>query len=183
MGEPPPTLIFSITFTPTAIGLIPLTIFRCLSSVQWGVSMRRSPLKETVFQSRLSPHCPAFSKDHRLYQQTILPGSAFIEMALAAGAKVFNTPVALKAFVIQQPLILPTAGRTVQLILTQESASASAQIFSLSEEGEESWTLHSAGKIVECPSTSAQIDLARLQNRLTPAAGVMCRSGVTPCRW
>ena len=128
----------------------------------------RSPLKETVYQSRLSPNCPAFLKDHRLYQQTILPGAAFIEMALAAGAKVFNTPVALEDFVIQQPLILPTAGKIVQLILTQESASASVQIFSLSEEGE-SWTLHSAGKVVECPSTSARIDLAQLQKRLTPA--------------
>ena len=128
----------------------------------------RSPLKETVFQSRLSPHCPAFLKDHRLYQQTVLPGTAFIEMALAAGATVFNTPVALEDFVIQQPLILPTAGKTVQLILTQESKSASIQIYSLSEEGE-SWTLHSAGKIVECPLTSARIDLAQLQKRLTPA--------------
>ena len=120
-----------------------------------------SALKEILFQSQLSQDSPAFLKDHRVYQKAVLPGAAYLEMALAAGAAVLKSShIVLEDLVIQQALILPEEIQTVQLIMSKEStgstpleaaqSASTFQIYSLvtGDEESQSWKLHCSGKIV-----------------------------------
>ncbi|AFY78333.1 polyketide synthase family protein [Pleurocapsa sp. PCC 7327] len=136
----------------------------------------RSPLKEIIFESQLAPDMPAFLKDHRIFQQVILSGTAYLEMALAAGiAALKSTKLVLENVTIQQALILPEEEcQTVQLILSQQDTGTSFEIYSLISEGEESWKLHCSGKIlVKEPDTqSEQIDLARLRGQFASELSV-----------
>ena len=121
-----------------------------------------SALKEIQFESQISQDAPAFLEHHRIYQTAIAPATAYLEMALAAGAAVFKSDnLVLEQVVIQQALILPEEeGKTLQLILTPEGSKASYfQIFSLTtdeENSEPSWTLHACGKVLEQGGSCAE---------------------------
>ncbi|OKH23568.1 polyketide synthase [Hydrococcus rivularis NIES-593] len=136
----------------------------------------RSPLKEIIFESQLAPDKPAFLKDHRIFQQVILPGTAYLEMALAAGiAGLKSTKLVLENVTIQQALMLPEEEcQTVQLILSQEDTGTSFEIYSLISEDEESWKLHCSGRIVvrEENTEPQQIDLARLRGQFASELSV-----------
>lgn len=115
----------------------------------------RSAFKETLFESQLSINLQPFLVDHQVYGMVVLPGAAYLEIAVAAAAAVFGSgPYVLKEVLIQEALVLPKdADRIVQLILTPSGVGeASFQILSLAEEdGEDdstpTWTQHAAGKI------------------------------------
>jgi myxalamid-type polyketide synthase MxaB len=124
----------------------------------------RSPLKEIIFESQLAPNTPAFLKDHRIFQQTVLPGTAYLEMALASGAEVFKSNnLMIEDFIVQQALTLPeNKTQNVQIILSKESTGTSFQIYSLVSEND-SWQLHSSGKIITTEQVTESIDIAQLR--------------------
>jgi acyl transferase domain-containing protein/acyl-CoA synthetase (AMP-forming)/AMP-acid ligase II/NADPH-dependent curcumin reductase CurA/acyl carrier protein len=128
-----------------------------------------SALKEILFQSVLSSDTPAFLKDHRIYEKCVLPGSAYLEMALAGGASVLKaTTLKLEDVAIRQALIFSeSAPQTVQLILSQESTGLLFQIYSQDLGNLDSWRLHSSGKIgFFAPDTAIErVDLAQLRDR------------------
>jgi len=117
----------------------------------------RSPLTETLFESQLTPEVQRFLVGHQVYGMVVLPGAAYLEMALAAGAKVLGSNLGsgsttLKDVVIQEALVIPEdASRTTQLILTPDgTGEALWRIVSLATEGEDgpnAWTQHAIGKI------------------------------------
>jgi acyl transferase domain-containing protein/acyl carrier protein len=113
----------------------------------------RSALKETLFESELSIDLQPFLVGHQVYGMVVLPGAAYLEFALAAGAAVLGSgSYALKDVSIQEALVIPEdASRFVQLILTPEcGGEASFRILSLSAEAEDdatSWTQHATGKV------------------------------------
>ena len=127
--------------------------------------------QEIRFQSQISQDSPAYLKDHCIFTKPILPATAYIEMALAAGATVFKSNnLLLENFTIEQPLILAEAElKTLQLLLTPEGTlDYSFQIFSLipKENNEEtSCILHASGKIVvkDKEALLPQFELAKLQ--------------------
>ncbi len=127
-----------------------------------------SALKDIVFQSVLTPDTPAFLKDHCVYERVVLPGAAYIEMALAASSEVLkNKAFRLEKVDIEQALILSTEPQLVQLILSKEAAGYSFAIYSLDTD-EENWTLHTSGKIVVTQTNAPkQIDIAELQSKFT----------------
>jgi acyl transferase domain-containing protein/NADPH:quinone reductase-like Zn-dependent oxidoreductase len=123
---------------------------------------QRLPLagaREIYFESRVSPRSPAFLGHHRFGGRVVFPFTAFIEMALAAGARVLNSNrVALANTVVHQMLVLPeNATRTLQVILTTHDGegaaanrqrSAAFQIYSRdTAEAESGWTLHATGEL------------------------------------
>ncbi|QSJ15493.1 type I polyketide synthase [Nostoc sp. UHCC 0702] len=134
-----------------------------------------SALKAIQFESEIHPDSPLFLKDHCVYGNVIVPGTAYIEMALAAGVKVFKSErVTLADITIHQPLILSAnTNQKVQLILTAEESSAySFEIFSLASDEDEidaTWLLHAAGKIIleEQNLDITQVDLATLKPQYT----------------
>jgi malonyl CoA-acyl carrier protein transacylase len=127
--------------------------------------------KEIRFEAQIGAQSPAYLEHHRVFQTTILPATAFLEMALAAGNAVFKSePLILQEVVIEQALILPENEiKAVQLFLTPDAAATySFQIFSITIEDEEPrWTRHVSGKILEGQPETSTINLADWQAQCT----------------
>jgi myxalamid-type polyketide synthase MxaB len=122
------------------------------------------------FESHISQHSPKFIEHHRIYEAVILPATAYLEMALSAGAAVFKSDnVLLENVVIQQALMLDEGDRkTIQIVLKpEETATYSFQIFSLSADDTEeaTWALHASGNLrAGNPNLDAPLtDLSALQ--------------------
>jgi len=130
---------------------------------------------EIHFEAQIGQNSPTFLRHHCIFETAILPASAYLEMALAAGAVVFKSDnLVLEGVVIQQALILSEDKRTaVHLILIPEDTRVfSFQIFS-STTGEENveslWTLHASGKVMlkDLDSEPPAVDLSALQAKCT----------------
>ncbi len=131
-----------------------------------------SALKDIVFQSVLTLDTPAFLKDHCVYEQIVLPGAAYIEMALAAASQVLKNQVRLEKVDIQRALILAAKPQLVQLILSKEAADYSFAIYSLDKTDTENWTLHTSGKIVVTQDIPKQVNIAELRSKFTSEIAV-----------
>lgn len=113
-----------------------------------------SPLKESLFTSALGQKASPFLRDHRVFDLAILPGAAYIEMALAACAILTKKagPTCVEQLTLREALVLPEKStKEIQLLATpEEGGSLSFQIHSRGEadlEGESTWTLHASGKV------------------------------------
>ena len=110
----------------------------------------RSALKEIQYEAHLRADSPSFLMDHRVYGTVVVPGTAYVEMALAAASEAFGPGNhLLEEVTIHQALILPDASpdaTVVQLILTPEGAEKAAfQVVSLIEK--DNWKVHVTGNI------------------------------------
>jgi acyl transferase domain-containing protein/acyl-CoA synthetase (AMP-forming)/AMP-acid ligase II/acyl carrier protein len=152
----------------TSIGNIHPSTFTTFTHPLLGQKLL-SALKDIVFQSVLNLDTPTFLKDHCVYEQVVLPGAAYIEMALAASAQVLKTKAfKLEQVEIKRPLTLSATPQLVQLILSKESAGYSFAIYSLNQTNEEDWTLHTSGKIaVTQINAPKQINITELQSKFT----------------
>ncbi|AFZ34701.1 6-deoxyerythronolide-B synthase, 8-amino-7-oxononanoate synthase [Stanieria cyanosphaera PCC 7437] len=106
--------------------------------------------EEIVFQVELSPDNPFYLKDHCLGNTVIFPATGYLEMALAAGANLYqiNSNILIKNFLIEQALVLSfDENKIVQIVLKPQSDSEYTwQIFSLNE-SQAKFTSHATGKI------------------------------------
>ncbi|NJK65060.1 MAG: acyltransferase domain-containing protein [Synechococcaceae cyanobacterium SM2_3_1] len=128
------------------------------------------PHKEIIFSSLLSSKHPRFLQDHRVYQQVVLPGTAFVEMALAAGQKVLKTEAfVLKDLVFKQALLLQEEfPQTVVVELNPEAKGLVFAIYSqlAREETEDHLPLqlHASGQIHRIQAVQpAPLELQQLQ--------------------
>ena len=104
--------------------------------------------RELRFQSRIGREQPAFLDDHQLFHKVVLPMSAYLETALAAGEVAFRTRrLVLEEVVIHKALVLPQTTETVlQTVLVPDTAGAYRfEIYSLASA--DSWTLHAVGRV------------------------------------
>ncbi|WP_254173683.1 non-ribosomal peptide synthetase/type I polyketide synthase [Planktothrix pseudagardhii] len=132
------------------------------------------------FQVQISKNSPSWLQDHRVFETTIVPGTAYIEMALAAGVAVAKTlDLTVENVLIRKALTLPEDGsyKLVQLVLTPvENLRHTFEIFSLEtvtegDQQQSSWILHTSGTLLvqanqlldETPDQT--IDLARLKHQ------------------
>ncbi len=111
---------------------------------------------EHLFTGRISQQTHPWTKDHAVTGTVILPGTAFVEMALRAGAEVGAER--LQELVLETPLHLPE-GAALQIQLTlrageQDPEAYALEIHSRPEPGEEEgqepspWTRHASGALV-----------------------------------
>ncbi|MEA5581854.1 SDR family NAD(P)-dependent oxidoreductase [Nodularia harveyana UHCC-0300] len=108
-------------------------------------------LKTICFQSQISKDQPAYLADHQVLGEVILPATAYLEMALAAGFKLYKSAkLVLEDVSILQPLTLEAAAITLQISLSQSDNGYSFEIFSSENTGDEDliWTLHATGKLL-----------------------------------
>ena len=124
-----------------------------------------SPLKETLFETRLGARRPRYLEDHRILGTTVLPLTVFLEMALAAAKEVFgHGPCHLEAVVIEEWLVLPEAqDQTIQVIVTpQGSDQASFQVFHriADDGGRDAWRTHARGTMRTGASAIESFDVA-----------------------
>jgi acyl transferase domain-containing protein/acyl carrier protein len=132
------------------------------------LGQRFTPAKQSAiyFAQELQPDRPDFLQDHRVFGEVILPAAAYLEMAIAAGTQVFQTPaIALTEFTIHQALVLqPDRATSTQVVITPEAAqTGTIEIFQLQANAD--WVLHASGKLAVTDTIhQPSIDLAQKIN-------------------
>ncbi|KZL50739.1 polyketide synthase [Nodularia spumigena CENA596] len=134
-----------------------------------GEKLNLAKSTKIYFQQQLSDSYPVYLQHHRVFNQIILPGAAYLEMALAAGKEIFkDDKFCLETISFQQPCILnPDNSRNIQLILNnnQEFEIVSAEINPV----ENNWITHATGKIkphIHSPQNQV-VNFVELQNQFT----------------
>ncbi|MEL6813253.1 MAG: aminotransferase class I/II-fold pyridoxal phosphate-dependent enzyme [Cyanobacteria bacterium J06598_3] len=121
---------------------------------------------EKRFQNSLSPQSPQFLSDHRILDQVILPGAAYVEMAIAAAAEwKTTTSLSLSNVTIEQALNLSTENTTpIQLVLTpEENNQATLKIFSLNST-DDTFTRHATAVVSSSTANKApETELSQVQ--------------------
>ena len=117
------------------------------------------------FESHLNCNSPAFLRDHRIFQTALLPATACIEIALAAGGVLFSSDgLVLEGISLVHPLVLPNDQvKTLRTVLEPNGSQASVRIFSAADDGEDgepSWVLHASGAL-GTPANQRDADQAR----------------------
>jgi len=112
-----------------------------------------SPLRqETLFETYFHPEVLPFLADHLIYDKIVASAACHIAMLLGATELTFGTQRSvLEEILFEHALVVPPAGCTVQLILTQQEPDKAA--FKLISFGADSthWTVHVTGKILTKP--------------------------------
>jgi acyl transferase domain-containing protein/acyl carrier protein len=109
-----------------------------------------SPLRDVVFEHRLSAAAPAYLAEHRVFGAVVFPATGYLEMALAAGTAVGGRVPAVEDLVIAEPLVLPEAGdRRVHAVFTPRGDRDGVfQVFSrASAEEPGEWHLHATAVV------------------------------------
>lgn len=132
-------------------------------------------LDRHVFESTLARQEPGYLEDHQYQSSPVVPGAAWMELALAAAQEILGPGRhAVENFTIPSALFLPDAQhRHVQLVADREANGRSLfQASSRPEratEGHSQWTLHAGGRLIhERVSAIEQplpVDIEALRNR------------------
>ena len=121
------------------------------------------------FESQISAAQPAYLSHHQVFDRAILPATAYLEIALAAGFNLFKSQqIVVEDVLFQQGLMLSaTEPITVQTTIAPLAAGSHRfQIFTQQQpnnQAEQSWTLHAGGniRIANADSVPPQIDIAK----------------------
>ena len=108
-------------------------------------------LETRLFESRLSDRAPKYLVDHKVQGSVVVPGAAYLEMALAAGEQVFGPGRhVVEDVAVQQPMFLNTgAARTAQTSVSAEmGGQVTVEIYSSQNDADSSaWTMHACGRV------------------------------------
>ncbi|HTA15780.1 MAG TPA: type I polyketide synthase [Solirubrobacteraceae bacterium] len=116
-----------------------------------------------LFTGRLSLQSDPWLADHAVLGVTILPGAAFVEMALSAGGELGSET--LSELILEAPLALREDGAVQMQIWVgepQDSGHHTVSVYSRSEgragegETEESWTRHASGTLAPAGGSQSQ---------------------------
>ena len=112
----------------------------------------RVPLSsgQVVFDNRLSERAPAFVGEHRIGGRAVVPATAYLELARAAGAiHDGHDNVVLEECAVEQALWLGAGEEVaVQTLLTETEAGQGQLVFSSLSRGEPAqWQVHFRAKV------------------------------------
>ena len=107
-----------------------------------------SPLSDLQYRGSISQRQPAFLQEHQVFNQSIFPGSALIEMALAATQ---NQTIILENIQFKKALILTNKEDILQLIVTDKSWQIYHQV-------EQNWEILVTGEIDQSKSINSTVD-------------------------
>ncbi|MBM7769839.1 acyl transferase domain-containing protein/D-arabinose 1-dehydrogenase-like Zn-dependent alcohol dehydrogenase/acyl carrier protein [Actinokineospora baliensis] len=125
-----------------------------------------------LFTARLSTRTHPWLADHRIHGHTVLPGTAFVELALRAGDP--HSLTVLEELVLHAPLALPAHGAVqVQVALTPAgSLTIHAKPADDTGWSPHPWTLHATGTLTTADNPTVPGDTPVGQGHpLMPAAG------------
>jgi acyl transferase domain-containing protein/NADPH:quinone reductase-like Zn-dependent oxidoreductase len=103
------------------------------------------------FEALLEADCVPYLRDHNVGGRTILPGAAYVEMALSAAQRVFDGPRSLHELVIGEPLVVGDGeARRVQTVIRGAAGGdATFEILSSAEDAtqghDDDWRVHARG--------------------------------------
>ena len=132
--------------------------------------------EQWLFTGRLSTREQTWLADHMVFEMPVVPGTAFVELALHAGSRV-DCGV-LDELVVEAPLVLPAQGVALQVLIGaldasgRRSVTISTRPRDAAEDdvlGEERWTRHATGSLLA--GELADGGRARAQERAAALAG------------
>lgn len=101
-----------------------------------------------VFQQRLRPDSPSYLQDHQVANETVFPGTGYVEMALAAAASLErHGRIVLENIAIEQKLVLEASGALVQLTLEDNGPDAATFRIASRGDGSTEWLRHATGSV------------------------------------
>ncbi|WP_072988698.1 non-ribosomal peptide synthetase [Clostridium cavendishii] len=108
---------------------------------------------KVIFESRISVEESWILQEHKVDGDSIIPGTAYIEMAVVAGKRIFNQSVcSIEDIQIYSPITMnPYKERTVQFIVSIERNQIGYEIISSNLDDNYTsgnWTIHGSGKYV-----------------------------------
>ncbi|MFJ3586925.1 SDR family NAD(P)-dependent oxidoreductase [Streptomyces sp. NPDC090127] len=120
-----------------------------------GAVLTRADADETLFTGRISLKTHPWLADHAVLGKVLLPGTAFVELAVRAGGEAGAAH--LEELALEAPLVLPERGAVrLQVAVGAPDASGrrSVTLHSRPENGtfEEPWTRHAGGTLVPEPT-------------------------------
>ena len=113
-----------------------------------GQKLQLSRTDDSYFESEIDLLSVSWLKDYRVFDTAVLPVTAYLEMALAAGSEIAGAaPLRITDIAIEQPLTLPEEERkTVQMVLSPGAQGYELRVSS--QESESSWVSHVSGELV-----------------------------------
>ncbi|MFH5211467.1 SDR family NAD(P)-dependent oxidoreductase [Antrihabitans sp. NCIMB 15449] len=112
-------------------------------------------------------HSLAYLADHRIQDNTLLPGAALIEMALAAAHNVYGPGhYSVDDLKLHKALILsPESDARLRTTLDQEQARVEIASYLALPGGKRQWTIHATAQLDLRPATAADRDVAAVQSQ------------------
>ncbi len=139
----------------------------------------QSASRDILFENEISIDRLPFLNDHRVYGSAVVPGTAYMEIGLAAAREVFGTgQYSLENLSVHEPLILDdNSAQIVQVIVNTEGAGrGSFQIFSQIDDGSSpaNWKLHAKGdiEVTQNPSAHSAPSLEVVQSSFDKAVAL-----------
>jgi acyl transferase domain-containing protein/D-arabinose 1-dehydrogenase-like Zn-dependent alcohol dehydrogenase len=168
----------SVAASPAALGQ------RAPGTPLFGAALSLAAADEWLFTGRLSRESHPWLCDHAVLGSVLVPGTAFVEMALHAGARA-GCP-AVEELALQTPLALAEGSAVELQLAVGEADEAGCRAVSVHSrvapageregeyEGEGAWTLHAQGTLCPgepMPSPDTGAGAGRLQSQLRSLAG------------
>ena len=136
-----------------------------------GRPLRSPRLDGSVFEARLEPSRPDWVAEHDIYDTVLLPATALLEMARAAGvarSAGAGQPFDVVDFRIEEPLALAPGQSTTVQTLVDEAGDDRVEIYS---EGEAGWRRHAVGRLAPRIETAGPADRAGAEERCNEPLG------------
>lgn len=144
-----------------------------------GYRLQLAGSNERRFEAEFSLAAQTYLSDHQIYQQAIVPATAYVEMGLAAAAaNRLSLPLQLSSLAIQHPMLLsPGESKGVQMLLrpaAEAGQSYGFEIFSREQDDDTAviWTSHALGQVGAGQATATTTDLQQLQTEYGEALDV-----------
>jgi acyl transferase domain-containing protein/acyl carrier protein len=101
------------------------------------------------WELELSPRLLPYLADHRIQENVLLPGAAFVEMALAAAREVFGEgEYSVEELAFRKALFLTDASDPrLQTVLNPQQATVEIYSYTPTASGESRWTLHASARL------------------------------------
>ncbi len=113
-----------------------------------GRRVKSPAVQGALFESVISADMPAFLSDHRVLEQVVMPGTAYLEVVLSAARQALGEGrYSLSDVAIQEALILPEDQEVMFQVHLAPADSGGATFQIYSQSGEDQWTLHASGKV------------------------------------
>jgi len=128
---------------------------RAKSTVQHPLLGRRVPLSqgsERIYEASFSVREPAYLGDHQVGEHVLMPGTAYVEMVLAAAAAEKKGAFHIRTLGIREPMILGDVETVVQIVLAptpdDEARVTVSSLRDTGNEGDEpAWVLHAEATV------------------------------------
>jgi hybrid polyketide synthase/nonribosomal peptide synthetase FtdB len=126
------------------------------------------PTAEPVWNTSLDLSAQPWLKDHRVKDHIVFPGSAYVEIALAMGAAIFEShSLEVDNIEFQKAIVLPEGKGPVRMQSSFSPADATARFSSRGSEDDGPWTLNATAKLRLRTGIQPQtVNLERLKRKL-----------------